>query len=290
CYILYFVWIPLKLAQFHEYWSAALFPVIGCLVIHITSIIIPLWQLRRDSIRQANVNTLPDADEFDRMLSNPVMFARFCRHCAQEFSAENTRFVEDYQLLKFMAMESFKNLCEECEEAPEISMGLDCTLYYNNTSETSMIGPTTLPSSPTIYNIPPPSVSISQAIADFLPETFKEIKGESNGQTTSIEVPERLRSAYFSFYSTFIKTEGMLEANLPAYVTSHLREQVEAGEYTLDMFELAKKEILNLLLFSTFPKFLDQIEERHSPLSSRRSMQKDKTESKGSDTMFVVNI
>lgn len=191
-----------------------------------------------------------------------------------------------------MAIESFKNLYEECEEAPEISMGIDCTLYSYNTSETSMISPATPPATLsnalTIYNIPPPSVSISQAIADFIPETFKEIKRESNGQTTSIEVPERLRSAYFSFYSTFIKTEGMLEANLPAYVTSHLREQIEAGEYTLDMFELAKKEILHLLLFSTFPRFLDQIEERHST-SSGRSMRKDKTESKGSD-MFVVNI
>ncbi|RUS13623.1 hypothetical protein BC938DRAFT_477762, partial [Jimgerdemannia flammicorona] len=93
CFCMYLVWAYLFETKYGMYFSSILWPMPSFFAIHWTSVIVPLWNYRRERLL---VRLPPDANEFEKVLSTPVMFAQFCRHSIDHFVAEHTRFLEDY--------------------------------------------------------------------------------------------------------------------------------------------------------------------------------------------------
>lgn len=75
-----------------------------------------------------------------------------------------------------------------------------------------------------------------------------------------VPVPEELKSQYQHFYMTFIRPGGILETNLTNAVWCKVAQAVEQDEMHVDMFEEAKREVLDLLFFNIFPTFMEKHE------------------------------
>lgn len=84
---MYFVWIKV-LNQPVRY--AMLWPVFAIFATHISSVVIPLVLHYREVLHPIH----HDARNFQLVLSSPTLFALLCLHSVNDFTAENTRFIE----------------------------------------------------------------------------------------------------------------------------------------------------------------------------------------------------
>ncbi|PVU92162.1 hypothetical protein BB561_004001 [Smittium simulii] len=83
--------------------------------------------------------------------------------------------------------------------------------------------------------------------------------------SSSHPVPQSLFQLFKSFYSVFIDPNSELNVGVHVYLTYEISQQIESNEYTLGMFDDAREEVLELLYFGVFPRYLE------SQKSSKRS-------------------
>ncbi|KAJ1915627.1 hypothetical protein IWQ60_008379 [Tieghemiomyces parasiticus] len=69
-------------------------------------------------------------------------------------------------------------------------------------------------------------------------------------------LPISLHMAYYGFYETFIAPGSSLQANIVGRVADVITKRVNARDYTVDMFDQALQEVLNLLYINIFSKFV----------------------------------
>lgn len=273
---MYFIWIILLDRIYAEYWVAEAWVCVAGISVHLSSVVLPLCYPPRGWRAQLQA---PDAAQFEKVLSNPALFARFCRYCAEEFCAEHTRFVEDYQALKVMAIEAFKDQFPGQDQFLDQDLAQPASIYYpsnrNLLESTSRLPLIRIRSSVTtdVYSVPPPTVSISSSISHFF---LSNEELESEAVTTDIAqasilksmhppptptraadlpIPDALKPSFCSFYNTFIEPGAMLQANLNEDMITSIRQKIELDQYSLDMFEDAKHEVLELLQFNPFIRF-----------------------------------
>ncbi|RUS24128.1 hypothetical protein BC938DRAFT_474079, partial [Jimgerdemannia flammicorona] len=278
CFLLYFVWEGDIDRNYAEYWTSVVWPCITAVAIHISSVVVPLYHYNRDRFE----SRLPNAPQFEEVLRDPVLFAKFCRYCVTVFCAELTRFVEDYQALKVMAIESFKCQFPEHNLTPPPPPNVYSSRRHLLDSNSSMRPiPTRLHSTTTdIYSVPPPTISISKSIETFFlsshgqgldEESIVAVARAANlpwlSHTKSVlssdlPVPEAIKPSFCAFYNTFMKPGGMLEVNLTSETLNEIRLKIETNAYTLDMFEDAKREVLDLLQFNVFGRFYNHLQRK----------------------------
>ncbi|RUP49940.1 hypothetical protein BC936DRAFT_140929 [Jimgerdemannia flammicorona] len=235
-FIMYILWITL-LAQ--PAVQAIFWPILACFATHLSSVVIPLLLYYRQTLQPAD----HDTRDFPLVLTNPMLFALLCAHSIKDFTAENTRFIEEYQTLKLMCIESYRGQPNHNEISPPprlISSRLpeksDPSAIPSENSRLTTITP------PTIYNITSPLVNIALSIPNLQPD--------------EMVVPDQLKSTFLNFYTTFIRAQSVLEVNLEWQTRERIRQQIDSGVYTLDIFDEAKEHVLDLLFTNTLPHFL----------------------------------
>ncbi|RUS19038.1 hypothetical protein BC937DRAFT_88046 [Endogone sp. FLAS-F59071] len=293
CYVLYFIWVILLDRQYAEYWTSEAWVCIAGIAVHLSSVVLPICYPPRGWRTQLQA---PDVVQFEKVLSNPALFARFCRYCAEEFCAEHTRFVEDYQALKVMAIEAFKDQFPEQDQFLDQDLSQPASIYYASPSNRNLLEPASpLPlikmrSSVTtdVYSVPPPTISISGSINRFffLSNEEPESEAETTGivqasipksvhppptptRAADLPVPDALKPSFCTFFNTFIESGATLQANLNEDIVISIRRKMELDQYSLDMFEDAKREVLELLQFNPFVRFHTLLE--HEKVISRGS-------------------
>lgn len=242
-----FIWYFDLHSPYPEYLTSNVWLFLGFIANHLNSVIMPVWRSYREMFKHRSL----DHDEFDRLLANPILFAQFCHFSVSNFTSEHTRFLDDYQLLKVMALEAFKEEPNE-DSQQRLSKELPITQLSGTNSDYA-----------TLYNLP----SVAADIVDGLPGTQKlsTITTLSSSPSASdffvaepdVKVPLSLKPAFYSFYSLFIQEDSVLQVNLSSGVKDRLRQQIETDNYTLTMFDPAKREVLELLFFNTFAKFIE---------------------------------
>ncbi|RUP19731.1 hypothetical protein BC936DRAFT_139297 [Jimgerdemannia flammicorona] len=252
-FALYFTWrfIP-AFERDYETWNQTNWPVIALLVSHFAYCILPLWR----SWHIVHVpQELVDTDDFEHVLTDEHLFAEFSQFSVTDFCAENTRFIEDYQQLKLKTVETFNHIygtgtggltvplaMHEKSQAKKSKLPFRFTKRSsNNLSLVSAVGNPTLST---------PTLNIFQSITG-----VQDVSGETR-------VPESLLFLYRTFYQNYIEPGSLLEVNITGKCLKTIQRKVETGDFTLDIFDEAKKEVLDSLYYNTYKKFIKKMSRR----------------------------
>ncbi|RUS20673.1 hypothetical protein BC937DRAFT_94664 [Endogone sp. FLAS-F59071] len=151
-------------SDYKDYWSSELWPVVSFFVAHLSAVVAPLivYYRTRNSKQKLGrslgsrcgsaftIETCGFDADFERVLTHPVLFARFRTHCAQHFCSENIRMIENYQGLKFLTIQAFRGVAKGdgpsvsqvtlgTESGTETTTPAESLLSFSLTSQTLML-------------------------------------------------------------------------------------------------------------------------------------------------------
>ncbi|OMJ23581.1 hypothetical protein AYI70_g2172 [Smittium culicis] len=70
-------------------------------------------------------------------------------------------------------------------------------------------------------------------------------------------IPKELHSLFLSFFNVFIEPESELKVDIHMSIIDEILEIVNSKEMFLGIFDDAREEVLELLYFGVFPRFLE---------------------------------
>lgn len=235
CFPLYGIFIHTNFA-FEEYWEEENWVALLAIISHIVSVVHPLLVLRRtvkrkgryEDVEARDSQALPTREGFDIVIAGKESFANFTKYAASDFCAENTRFVYDYQDLKFKVL---------------------CAIAASSDAN-----------SPQLIDVE--WTRKSQAFAKSFMTQPKFSIGATVAKTwlyrPDATVTPKLYVYYRRFFESFLRSGSVLEVNLTSRELEMIYPRFEnpATLPTLDVFDDAHKHILDLLFFDTYVKYV----------------------------------
>ncbi|KAJ2709951.1 hypothetical protein H4R19_003989, partial [Coemansia spiralis] len=258
CIILTVVW---ETVLFHLAlrWSGWFFTWVCAVSLHTVSITVPLWSARRHSrdvvYRMHGASSLGSRKmgkraEFDAILASPHEYRYFCDFAASCFCSELTAFVDEYQTLKALAVESMASddmwSAQDSHLDPgyiacmagTIDAGMDyLALASRAQAQTHTRG---------MHLQSPPTESILDAARKAFPRL---------GITETTVFPAAAMDKLVTILSVFVNSVSWTTLSLPSALLLRIRDRLARGQLTLTILDEIRGEILSMLYFDVFTRY-----------------------------------
>ncbi|KAJ1924949.1 hypothetical protein IWQ60_004888 [Tieghemiomyces parasiticus] len=237
------------------------------------------------------------AGGFTESLGDTAQFERLKLSAAKCFATELILFLEDYQCLKHHTVQATRTPDGALNPAQDHDTNSDPVVRTNPLQRLVALGrsPSQFlhkfhrPASQRAAlasrrpNLTDPSVSIVDTLARLAPAAPPGDGGQASdhdhsddGATTAEEdntsedgparprahdpaaVPGSVQPLYYNFYLRYIRPDSDFAVNLPAHLVAPLEDAMRDRQFSLTMFDLAWREVLNMLFENVYPHYLRQ--------------------------------
>ncbi|KAJ1661786.1 hypothetical protein IW140_006429 [Coemansia sp. RSA 1813] len=274
CLILTIVW-ETALYQVAEQWSGWFFSWVCAIVLHTTSLAIPLWSAMRhsrdvlhrmhgadalapvgmDGTSMAAViaNAAGGTDmgrraEFNSILADPYEYRFFCDFAASCFCSEMTAFIDEYQSLKSLTVIALGSEDIWREDADQLDPGYMSRMASNIDSGISYLALANRdhPNAKALRLQTPPTVCILETARAVYPQyDLSEVT----------PFPVASMDKLVAMFSVFINSNSYTAVSLPSAMVLRIRERLGRSQLTLTIFDEIKDEVLNMLYFDVFTRY-----------------------------------
>ncbi|KAJ2753668.1 hypothetical protein IWQ56_006588 [Coemansia nantahalensis] len=240
-------------------WSGWFFTWLCAVSLHTVSITVPLWSAWRHSRDLAHrmhgassvgSHKLGRRAEFDAIMANPLEYRLFCDFAASCFCSELTAFVDEYQTLKALAVDSMVSgdmwSAEDNQLEPgylacmagTVDAGVDyLTLAARAQAQTHTHG---------LHVRSPPTETILEAARRAYPDL------DINDSTV---FPAAAMDKLVTILGVFINSASWTAISLPSVLLLRIRDRLARSQLTLTILDEIREEILNMLYLDVFTRY-----------------------------------
>ncbi|KAJ2520736.1 hypothetical protein GGI11_001785 [Coemansia sp. RSA 2049] len=275
CIVLTIVWqtalfdIALKLSGWFFSWLCAI-------ILHTVSLAIPLWSAMRHSqdvlSRMHGASALAAGDdpdrsmaavianaaggsdvgrraEFNGILADPYEYRYFCDFAASCFCSEMTAFIDEYQSLKAQTIIALGSEDIWREDADQLDPGYMARMASNIDSDIGYLALANRDNahSKSLRLQTPPTVCILDTARAVYPQyDLSEVTPFPVASLDKLVV----------MLSVFVNSNSYTAVNLPSAMVLRIRERLGRSQLTLTIFDEIKDEVLNMLYFDVFTRYI----------------------------------
>ncbi|KAJ2546012.1 hypothetical protein EV175_005754 [Coemansia sp. RSA 1933] len=277
CLVLTIIW-ETALFRVAEQWSGWFFSWVCAIVLHTTSLALPLWNAMRHSrdvlhrmhgadaldpvslegtsMATAIANAAGGTDigrrtEFNAILSDPYEYRFFCAFAASCFCSELTAFVDEYQSLKNLTVIALGSEDIWREDADRLDPGYMSRMANNIDNGIGFLALANRdhPNSKALRLQTPPTVCILETARAVYPQyDLSEVT----------PFPVAAMDKLVAMFSVFVNSSSHTAVSLPSAMVLRIREQLGRSQLTLTIFDEIKDEVLNMLYFDVFTRYARQ--------------------------------
>ncbi|KAJ1796053.1 hypothetical protein LPJ59_003983 [Coemansia sp. RSA 2399] len=274
CLIMTIVW-ETALYEVAAQWSGWFFSWICAIILHTTSLALPLWSAIRhsrdvlnrmhgaDALAPAGMNgssmaavianAAGAADigrraEFNGILGDPYEYRFFCDFAASCFCSEMTAFIDEYQSLKSLTVIALGSEDIWREDADQLDPGYMSRMANNIDSGMGFLALVNRdhPNAKALRLQTPPTVCILDTARAVYPQyDLSEIT----------PFPVASMDKLVAMFSVFVNSNSYTAVSLPSAMVLRIRERLGRSQLTLTIFDEIKDEVLNMLYFDVFTRY-----------------------------------
>ncbi|KAJ1959698.1 hypothetical protein GGI12_004202 [Dipsacomyces acuminosporus] len=257
------------LPQYAHVWSSMFFMWVAVILIHISSVLIPLlaairhsrnanYQFNDNSNANADLSAMPGGAEtsaqsrqraeFNRMLDDPFEYRVFREFAASCFSSELTGFVDEYQALKAQTIIALGH--------DDFSLGgNNSDTHYNTSLDGSIVSTNRLVDNPMSPNSKPLQLNtgINVSILDTARAAYPHYELSEH-----TPFPPAIMDKLVSMFSSYINPNSYTSVNVPPVMVRRIRNKLTRRELHLTILDEVKDEVLYMLFTEVFSRFSEE--------------------------------
>ncbi|KAJ2659325.1 hypothetical protein IWW48_003568 [Coemansia sp. RSA 1200] len=275
CLVMTIVW-ETTLYAVAQNWSGWFFSWVCAIVLHTTSLAIPLWSAMRHSrdvlhrmhgadalalaaagadgsmaaaiASAAGATDIGRRAEFNAILADPYEYRFFCDFAASCFCSEMTAFIDEYQSLKSLTVVALGSEDIWREDADQLDPGYMTRMASNidNGIGILALAGRDHPNAKALRLQTPPTVCILETARAVYPQyDLSEVT----------PFPVASMDKLVAMFSVFVNSNSYTAVSLPSAMVLRIRERLGRSQLTLTIFDEIKDEVLNMLYFDVFTRY-----------------------------------
>ncbi|KAI9499768.1 hypothetical protein BX070DRAFT_218015 [Coemansia spiralis] len=249
-------------------WSGWFYAWLCAIILHTTSVAMPLWQAIRHSrdvihrmhgasglgssmaaaIANAGGSDMGRRSEFNAILADPYEYRFFCDFAASCFCSEMTAFIDEYQALKGLTVIALGSEDIWREDVDQLEPGYMARMASNldNGMGYLALANRNHPNAKALRLQTPPTVSILETARAVYPQyDLSEVT----------PFPVAAMDKLVAIFSVFVNSNSYTAVSLPSAMVLRIREKLGKSQLTLTILDEIKDEVLNMLYFDVFTRY-----------------------------------
>ncbi|ORX73084.1 hypothetical protein DL89DRAFT_87753 [Linderina pennispora] len=274
CLAVAFIW-EFGLHQVSSIWSCLFFVWVAMLLIHISSVVVPLIKAIGHSKRtkhqirnRHSTASSSDSDsvhandrgatkirrsDFNRVLDDPYEYETFREFAASCFCSELTAFIDEYQSLKTKTVTALGNADSpilETSSSWRSSLSLDSPNgdFYGDVS----VHPQQFAYNKTASKAKPLTLStgISVSILETAKAAYPQHEFAENTQFPTTVLDRLVR-----IFSIYLNLNSYMALNVPSVMVRKIQDQLDRKQMSLPILDEVKDEVLFMLYTDVFTRY-----------------------------------